>query len=242
MATGIVREVAGNYVILAADDGDYAVQLAAIQRIRQLDAPLRLHVQESEADAIERPTLGMAYLRKGITWIPEYTLRLLDDETAELTLRGTLINEAEDIVRSDVNFVVGVPHFEHSDSMAPVAIGQLLRHVGSQIHGQVMNRAAIVGNDAFHTLESLGQDGAAFCTAFEGLFQDEVAGASDYAVYTKSDLTVRTGEKAIVTLFVTRIRYDHLYRWSRPAADAASSGTAQYDGHALDHGSCIDPQ
>jgi len=39
----------------------------------------------------------MAYLRKGITWIPEYTLKVIDDETAELTLRGTLVNEAEGV-------------------------------------------------------------------------------------------------------------------------------------------------
>jgi len=30
------------------------------------------------------------------------------------------------------------------------------------------------------------------------------------------DLTVRRGEKAIVTLFVKRIQYSHIYRWSPP--------------------------
>jgi len=48
----------------------------------------------------------MAYLQKGITWIPEYTLKVLDEKTAELTLRGTLVNEAEDLIHSDVHLVV----------------------------------------------------------------------------------------------------------------------------------------
>jgi len=42
-------------------------------------------------------------------------------------------------------------------------------------------------------------------------------GGSDYTVYTKKDLTVRRGEKAIVTLFTKRIKYSHVYRWSPPA-------------------------
>ena len=47
--------------------------------------------------------------------------------------------------------------------------------------------------------------------------QIELAGGSDYTVYTKKDLTVRRGERAIVTLFVKKINYSHIYRWSPPA-------------------------
>jgi hypothetical protein len=45
----------------------------------------------------------------------------------------------------------------------------------------------------------------------------EGPGGSDYTVYTKNDLTVRRGERAIVTLFVRKIKYSHIYRWSPPA-------------------------
>ena len=44
------------------------------------------------------------------------------------------------------------------------------------------------------------------------------AAATDYTVYTKKDLTLRRGEKAIVTLFTKKIRYSHIYRWSPPEA------------------------
>jgi len=46
--------------------------------------------------------------------------------------------------------------------------------------------------------------------------QWEAAGASDFTVYTRKDLTLRQGEKAIVTLFVKQIKYGHVYRWSPP--------------------------
>ncbi|HUX02900.1 MAG: hypothetical protein WBD63_03150 [Phycisphaerae bacterium] len=52
--------------------------------------------------------------------------------------------------------------------------------------------------------------------ALGNLPQWEGAGASDFTVYTRKDLTVRQGEKAIVTLFIKRIKYSHVYRWSPP--------------------------
>jgi hypothetical protein len=42
------------------------------------------------------------------------------------------------------------------------------------------------------------------------------AAATDYTVYTKRDLTLRRGEKAIITLFTRKIRYSHIYRWTPP--------------------------
>ena len=179
----------------------------------------------------------MAYLRQGITWIPDYTLKVLDDDTAELTLRGTLVNEAEDLIHSDVHLVVGVPHFVHTGYLAPLAVGQVIRSIGAAIGGpglpagvqsQIMNQAAIVSNDNCNVARQFDQPGIVERAADAGggdlaeavgnLPQLDGAAATDYTVYTKNDLTLRRGEKAILTLFVKKIKYTHIYRWSPPAA------------------------
>jgi hypothetical protein len=142
-----------------------------------------------------------------------------------LTLRGTLVNEAEDIVHCDVNFVVGVPHFLHTDFLAPVAVGQVIRTIGAavaprEVMSQIMNRAAIatdVRADQFGVVDQpVPAGGRDLKDATGNLPQWEGAGASDFTVYTRKDLTLRQGEKAIVTLFTKRIKYDHVYRWSPP--------------------------
>jgi hypothetical protein len=46
--------------------------------------------------------------------------------------------------------------------------------------------------------------------------QLEGPGGGDFTVYSKKDLTIRRGEKAIVTLFTKRISYGHVFRWSPP--------------------------
>jgi len=243
-AAGTLVSVGPEFVVLEGDNGDAAVPLPGIERMQVLELPLRVHVKDDDDNESDKPTnqranLGMAYLRKGITWIPEYTLKVIDDETAELTLRGTLVNEAEDIIHGDVHLVVGVPHFVHTDYMAPLAVGQTIRSIGAGVasqlpHGvpqqvttQIMNRAAIVQNAAPTTREpadrsrvverSADMGSGNLQSAVGDLPQLGGAAATDYTVYTKRDLTLRRGEKAILTLFTRTIRYSHIYNWSPPS-------------------------
>lgn len=224
-AAGRLVSVGPEYVVLQAESSDVAVPLEGIRKLQVLENPLRVHVASDGADVPGETTLGMAYLRKGITWIPEYTLRIRDDNTAELTLRGTLVNEAEDLVHCDVNFVVGVPHFIHTDFLAPIAVGQVIRTIGAavaprEVMSQIMNRAAVardVRADQFGVVDQpVPAGGRDLNVATGNLPQWDAAGASDFTVYTRRDMTLRQGEKAIVTLFVKQIKYGHVYRWSPP--------------------------
>jgi len=224
-AAGRLIVLGSDYAIVDTSDYSFAVPIAGIERLQVLDMSLRLHVSGEGDRQPARTTLGMAYLRQGITWIPEYTLRILDDETAELTLRGTLINEAEDIIHGDVHFVVGVPHFVHTEYLAPAAVGQMIRTIGTHlapagVQQQLMNRAAIANvhgpGDPIAIIERAVDMGGNLRDAVGNLPSMQEDAASDYTVYTKSDLTVRRGEKAIVTLFKKTIRYGHIYRWSPP--------------------------
>lgn len=224
-AAGQLVEVGPEYVVLQSEGSNAAVPLQAITRMQLLEQPLRIHVSSDKPQMAPETTLGMAYLRKGITWIPEYTLKLVDDQTAELTLRGTLVNEAEDLIHCDVSFVVGVPHFIHTDYLAPTAVAQVIRTIGATmgppaVMTQIAARAAIANTvqaDQFSIADRpVPPGGRDIREATGNLPQFESAGSSDYTVYTRKDLTVRTGEKAIVTLFTKKIRYGHLYRWAPP--------------------------
>jgi hypothetical protein len=226
-AAGKLVGIGDEYAVLESQQNSFAVPVADISRLQVLDLPLRVHVASDRGGAPARGTMGMAYLRKGITWIPEYTLKVLDDDTAELTCRGTLVNEAEDLIHCDVHFVVGVPHFVHTDFMAPVAVGQVIRTIGAavappQVATQIMNRAAIASHQARRGTRErvvdrdVASDGGDLGAAVGNLPKMGGPAATDYTVYTKKDLTLRRGEKAIVTLFVKKIRYTHVYRWSPP--------------------------
>ncbi len=230
-AAGKLVSVGPKFAVLDSGSNSFAVPVEGIAKMQILELPLRIHTVREDEKADKQARLGMAYLRKGITWIPEYTLKVLDEETAELTLRGTVVNEAEDLVHTDVHLVVGVPHFAHTQYMAPIAVGQMIRAIGTAMapHAvmsqQIMNRAAVVANNA----AGMGQMPAGVVNREVSQANDTLnkvvgnlpqlggAASTDYTVYTKKNLTLRRGEKAIVTLFVKKIKYSHIYRWSPPS-------------------------
>jgi hypothetical protein len=237
-SAGKVVSVADDYVVLEADGQNFAVATKDVKRMQMLDLPVRVHVSADAANADAKPAvpqkakLGMAYLRQGITWIPAYTLRVIDDDTCELTLRGTIVNEAEDIIHADVQLVVGVPHFLHADHMEPLAVGQAIRTIGAAVGpggfgSQIANNSiafsngnseASRGGNIVGDARPIAPQPAGNLAAAAGNVPqlDSPAGGSDFTVYTKKDLTLRRGEKAVVTLFVKKLKYSHLYKWSPP--------------------------
>jgi len=224
-AAGKIVSVGEDYVILQGENNTFAVPISGIETMQVLELPVRIHVSGEEEGAPQKTRLGMAYLRKGISWIPEYTLNILDGETAELSLRGTLVNEAEDLIHCDVNFVVGVPHFIHTDYHAPLTAGQVIRTIGTAVAPSALQTQ--ISNNAFFNTSpsatggivverSLPADNGDLSKTLGNLPQMQGNASADYTVYTREDLTLRRGEKAVVTLFVKRIRYEHLYRWTPP--------------------------
>jgi hypothetical protein len=230
-AAGKLLSVGPSFAILDTGTQSVAVPIEYVSRMQILQMPLRIHLLNENKDEEKSAAakVGIAYLSEGITWIPEYTVKILDDTTAELTLRGTLVNEAEDLIHCDVNFVVGVPHFAHSQFMAPISVGQTLRRIGTAVaptalQSQIISRGAIVSNyntsDQFKAQPVI--DGNAVKqpgnvkAALGNLPEVSGPGGNDFTVYTKPDMTIRRGERAIVTLFKQKIEYTHIYRWTPP--------------------------
>jgi len=227
-STGTLAELTDAFAILNQEGKLHAARLSELKKLQVLDYPLRIHVEGKGREG-EPARLGMAYLRKGVTWVPEYTLRIVDENTAELTLRATLINEAEDLINTDVHFVVGVPNFLHSEYLTPIAVGQAIRTVAAalpagfqsqMVSNAIMNRAAVAADSRATPGEprpaSAPESGGNIEDLMRSLPQTGGEAASDFAVYTKKGMTVRRGEKAVVTLFRCRIPYSHYYRWQSP--------------------------
>ena len=195
----------------------------------QKDAPAAPKPPLSEKKT-EKYLLGMSYLQKGIIWIPEYSLRIIDENNAELTLRGTVVNEAEDLIDTDMYLVVGAPHFMHTDFQSPFVVGQAIRSLGvnlaiasgSQIPSQMLSQS--ISNSMLNAAPQaiapaeaqtipVQRDNQSIENAVGQLPSLETAGGSDYTVYTCKGLTLRKGERAMLTLFTQKIQYSHVYRW-----------------------------
>jgi hypothetical protein len=234
-AMGKLLDVTGAHVLLETSEQTLAVALKKLKSVSLHEHPVRIKVTQ-EGASIERTQLGMAYLRQGLTWIPEYTIKLIDEDTAEMTLRATLVNEAEDLIDCNVNFIVGVPNFMHNEILSPMVAGRTLRMLGSthsnssappQVMSQMMNRA-VISNDRLGMMNGMvnnynsagapiANDPAYDPSTLNSLLTNqpatESAGAGDYTVYQHENLTLRKGERAMVTLMSHTVKYRHRYDW-----------------------------
>lgn len=219
-ASGAIVSLGDTHVVLENESESFAVPIAGIARMQLLDHPLRVHVEGLAESGDVRTTLGMGYLRNGIRWVPEYSLRIIDETTAELTLRGTLVNDAEDLIDCDVHFVIGAPNFADAGQLTPLAMRRLMRAMDAAIPAQMDNRfsngSAVVQAIGGQEGGQGGFVGDGWALAAMDFGMDDHA-AADYAVYTKEGLTVRRGESAAVTLFTRPVEYGHIYRWCPPA-------------------------
>ena len=237
-SAGKLISIGEEYVILENANSSFAVPLTSITKIQVLELPLRVHVDRETPDGEqagpcnEEVSLNMSYLLKGIIWVPEYSLKIIDETTAELTLRGTLYNEVEDLIDTDVHLVVGVPHFLHAEMESPFMAGHAVRNLSMNLSGVMEgNRAKIPSQVMSQLSNSMRNNEARLDDDFDGdrmeverrrsipsvigqLPQADNAGGSDYTVYTRKNLTLRRGERAMLTLFTKRIQYSHIYRWN----------------------------
>ena len=74
--------------------------------------------------------VGMAYLQKGVRWIPNYEATIDGKGKALVKLPGTLINELTDLEDVTVNLVVGVPTFAFKGAVDPIAFSRRWRSSG----------------------------------------------------------------------------------------------------------------
>ena len=117
-----------NIVIFRTDSMWMTLSVGEIRRIEFLEKPnqiletqvlqnkpvLQLNFSNKKAEQ----DVDIMYLQNGLSWTPGYLIELIDDEKAQLTLRAEVVNNAEDIENTDINFVVGVPNFRFATRLS----------------------------------------------------------------------------------------------------------------------------
>jgi hypothetical protein len=159
--------------------------------------------------------LSMEYLEKGLGWSPSYLIELKDKNTAQLTMQAVLINDAENLEHTDVFFVVGFPNFKYSEVHSPMALQESLAKLMASINGTLGrlqgNALANQSNDSYgFTVSGMTEN-----FWLQRAETPELAGDSeeDLFLYSRPDVTLKTGERALYNVFSSLVGYDEVYDW-----------------------------
>ena len=230
-----ITGIAGSQFVLQTKDGDVLIPASSVQRLTIKDMKTTLPRTVTTKERTKRLTFRFAaggqprellltYFRPGVRWIPTYRVNLATNDKkekiAEVAMQAEILNEAEDLVDTPVDIVVGVPNFRFRENVSPLVLEQTMRNILLQAApntmGQFRNdfsnylysqRSSEVRRDAAHANAT---DGGATAQLPDEL---TATGAQDLFVYNLPKLTLHKGERAAVPILSTQVPYRDVYTW-----------------------------
>jgi hypothetical protein len=214
---GTIEEVEGDAVHFKTLEGRFMTFASGIiQRAEFFEKPSMVNKVTDNQTLINRldvkfdskkteQPLELMYLQRGISWAPFYYLDLLSEKKARLTLRSEVVNDAEDLTNTTVNFVVGVPNFKFAGSLAGlVDFRQRVAqnddvHYGAQVYqNAIPMMASAKMMDAGYASES---------------FNNDIEGESveDLYFYPLKNFSLKKGSRAHFQVFSEDVDYEHVY-------------------------------
>ncbi len=213
----------GRFVLLQTDDGVLALNLSYISSLQFADSEIERNlVQEVERFELEaslaRPTpgdwLSVSYLAKGITWAPSYLIDVSEQETARLTAKAVIINEAEDLDAAHVDLITGFPNLQFADITSPMSMRQDLASFLQSLAGRP-HRPTPAGI-VTQTVVSAGAESAFARNLPDYAAPDPGFVAEDLFLYPIENITLARGETGYYPLFTEAVPYTEFHRWEIP--------------------------
>jgi hypothetical protein len=239
-----IIEIKGEIVVLNTDDGAWLT--VPSKEIRKLvfngEKPsLKYDVKTDRSKIILNfkkdgsKKVNLSYLQKGIGWLPNYLIKILNDNQVQITLNSVLINDAEDIENSEIDFIVGVPNFKYSNVYSPLTSKEdinkfLLSLNGGSSYGYYNNfdnnNSAIMTQSLSNSYSSNRRRGYEQSSvsynpnSFSGL---DGASYEDLYFYNIKNISLKKGERGNYELFTATMPMAHIYELALPT-NATSSG------------------
>jgi hypothetical protein len=146
-----------------------------------------------------------------LKWLPSYNLKLLTDSTANLSLKASIDNNAENYEQVEVHFCVGAPSFAGGNQIEDCALelisklplGGASPSIGSIVHG-FLSQEAQNRQEQFNREHFMPGPFAAI----------PISGGIE--VWDKQTLTIKKNSKSYITHFSKDVEYNLVYNVSIP--------------------------
>jgi hypothetical protein len=176
---------------------------------------LALHAVDVKGRPLKESRLGILYLQKGLRWIPNYRVELMDGGKARIALNAELVNDLADFTDADLKLVVGVPNFLMKDTLSPLA----LREAGLQL-SSYLNPPAAGGRVNAFANQLMSQAampvGEMSANAPEGPSVPDEGQREDLFIFKKAGISMRKGDRALVPILEAEAPYEDIYAWEIP--------------------------
>ena len=221
----------GNLILLKTAEGTKAVNIDRIQEVtfkgdhkstngtEEFRYLLRMKLDWGKAKPRKAADVGMMYVQKGVRWIPNYKVDIDGKGTASIKLQATLINELTDLEDVTAQLVIGVPTFAFQDTPDPISFQQAVAQLSA--HFARDSRTANQFSNAIMTQARLDTDRPAAPGGPAIDLGPEITGSQkneDLFVFTLKHLTLRKGQRTVLTVAEFPLPYRDVFKLDIPFA------------------------
>ncbi|HML75282.1 MAG TPA: hypothetical protein PKB02_12400 [Anaerohalosphaeraceae bacterium] len=215
-------------VLLKAAEGIRALPINQIQTVTFLDEvndtvrrkqkkdTLTLQLDWKGREPESRAAVGMAYVQRGIRWIPSYRVDIDGSGKAVLKLQACIINELADLNDVKTHLVIGVPTFAFKEVVDPIsfqeAVASLSGHFRSDNRTAYSFSNAIMSQQAMYPYESRSEPSPSGEQLNLGPELEGTEKTEDLFVFTVDHITLKKGQRLVMPLAEFTLSYEDVYR------------------------------
>lgn len=209
-------------------------QIESLRKFEILDSPnftnssiQRLPVLQADfgGTANSSQKLQMMYLRQNLSWKPDYLVELLNDKEARISLRTTVVNEAEDVKTKSLNLVAGVPNFKYANRISDLLSFGYVQPVQPQRYVHTLSNAMVENVASYDVMPTIASAPGNGGNGMPGPAPAVGESVEDLFYYTLKDVEIKKGERALLDVFSDKVPVEHIYE-SIIGANSYSYSTA----------------
>ncbi len=224
----IVKILSDQIVLLKQREGTKAVKISQIQNVTFLGMPtydqtvtemqnLMTIKLKHKSSAIQKANIGMAYVQKGLRWIPGYRIEIDGKGKAIVKLQGTIVNELIDLNNVKAHLVVGVPSFAFKDMVDPISLKETTAELSRRMNRYDNNRTSMMlSNSIMSQVAYSGFDNDFYQPQNEESVElgPELKGSGtseDMFVFSLDNLNLKKGERMVIPIAEYELSYADIY-------------------------------
>src|SRR6266404_3674708 len=243
MPAGEHLPLKGNILLLKTVDGTRAVAVEQITELKFVGKYQTTIVEEEYRNLLtmkldwggqapeKTVEVGMAYVQKGVRWIPNYRIDLDGKGKAAVKLQATLLNEMTDLQEAVVHLVVGVPSFELKETTDPIALTQAMAQLSQYFQTDAASTNYALSNSMM-TQVARGSEmrrPAQVAPPPADLGPDIGGGSNteDLFVFTIKNVSLKKGQRMVLPISQHTLDYKDAYTLDVPYAPPPELHRAQ---------------
>ncbi len=166
----------------------------------------------------DNQAIKLSYMQSGISWIPSYNIKIIDDGKLQLEMKALVENYSEEMKDVDLTLTLGAANFKYGQQTDPLA--SMYYTGGANNNYNQYNYGGYGNNFAAQTYSNTIASGASYDYGIEetavpynnyNTFTTEGDKTNDLYMYKLGNVSLPMSTKSSFSIFSTNLPYEEIY-------------------------------